>query len=69
MIEYTTKLRKEIDELIDKIESSESNILKKSIEASHVLAGVQIPAKVCTRTDLNCAGILRGQKHEPFLLF
>lgn len=38
MIKYTTKLRKETDELVDKIESSESNILKKSIEASHVLA-------------------------------
>ncbi|MFV0269150.1 MAG: RteC domain-containing protein, partial [Draconibacterium sp.] len=38
MLEYITKLRKETDELVDKIESSESNILKKSIEASHVLA-------------------------------
>lgn len=38
MIEYTAKLRKETDELIDRIESSDSNILKKSLEASHVLA-------------------------------
>jgi len=38
MFEYTTRLRKETDELIEKIESSESNILKKSLEASHVLA-------------------------------
>lgn len=39
MIEYVAKLRKETDELIDCIESSDSNILKKSLEASHVLAG------------------------------
>jgi len=38
MFEYTTKLRKETDELVDHIESSDNNILKKSIEASHVLA-------------------------------
>ncbi|SHE50047.1 RteC protein [Mariniphaga anaerophila] len=38
MNEYITKLRKETDELIDQIESSDSNILKKSLEASHVLA-------------------------------
>lgn len=38
MIEYITNLRKETDELIDCIESSDSNILKKSLEASHVLA-------------------------------
>lgn len=38
MNEYVRKLRKETDELVDKIESSESNVLKKSIEASHVLA-------------------------------
>jgi len=38
MFNYIMKLRKETDELIEKIESSESNILKKSLEASHVLA-------------------------------
>lgn len=38
MHEYVTKLRKETDELVDCIESSEGNILKKSVEASHVLA-------------------------------
>jgi hypothetical protein len=38
MFNYITKLRKETDELVEKIESSESNILKKSLEASHVLA-------------------------------
>ncbi len=38
MIDYITKLRKETDGLIDRIESSDSNILKKSLEASHVLA-------------------------------
>ncbi|MEZ5198406.1 MAG: RteC domain-containing protein [Bacteroidales bacterium] len=38
MLEYVTKLRKETDDVIDDIESSDSNILKKSIEASHVLA-------------------------------
>lgn len=38
MIEYVTKLRKETDEAIDNIESSDNNILKKSLEASHVLA-------------------------------
>ncbi|MFV0375979.1 MAG: hypothetical protein ACK5JD_01610 [Mangrovibacterium sp.] len=25
--------------------------------------------KLCSFADLKCAGILRGQKHEPFLLF
>lgn len=39
MIEYVAKLRKETDEAIDRIESSDFNILKKSLEASHVLAG------------------------------
>lgn len=38
MIEYITKLRKQTDELIDRIESSESNALKKSMEASLILA-------------------------------
>lgn len=38
MFNYIMKLRKETDELIEKIESSKSNILKKSLEASHVLA-------------------------------
>ena len=38
MNDYVRTLRKETDELVDEIESSESNILKKSIEASHVLA-------------------------------
>lgn len=38
MIEYTAKLRKQTDELIDSIESSDSNALKKSMEASLVLA-------------------------------
>jgi hypothetical protein len=38
MIEYTAKLRKQTDELIDRIESSDSNALKKSMEASLVLA-------------------------------
>ena len=38
MLEYVTKLRKETDEAIDNIESSDNNILKKSLEASHVLA-------------------------------
>ncbi|MDD4226169.1 MAG: RteC domain-containing protein [Mariniphaga sp.] len=38
MFEYTTKLRKETDELVDHIESSDNNILKKSLEASHILA-------------------------------
>ncbi len=37
MLEYVTKLSKETDEAIDRIESSDSNILKKSLEASHVL--------------------------------
>lgn len=40
MVDYIAKLRKETDELIDRIESSDSNILKKSIEASHVLGEV-----------------------------
>lgn len=38
MLEYVAKLRKETDEAIDRIESSDFNILKKSLEASHVLA-------------------------------
>lgn len=38
MLEYVAKLRKETDDAIDGIESSDSNILKKSLEASHVLA-------------------------------
>jgi hypothetical protein len=38
MYEYVRKIRKETDELVDQIESSDSNILKKSLEASHVLA-------------------------------
>ena len=38
MLEYVTKLRKETDEAIDNIESSDNNTLKKSLEASHVLA-------------------------------
>jgi hypothetical protein len=40
MLEYVAKLRKETDEAIDRIESSDSNILKKSLEASHILARV-----------------------------
>lgn len=38
MLEYVTKLRKETDDAIDCIESSDCNILKKSLDASHVLA-------------------------------
>ncbi len=38
MLEYISKLRKETDEDIERIESSDSNILKKSLEASHILA-------------------------------
>ena len=38
MIDYVNRLRKETDELVESIESSESNILKKSLEASRVLA-------------------------------
>lgn len=38
MLEYITKLRKETDEAIDCIESSDNNILKKSVEASRILA-------------------------------
>ncbi len=37
MLEYVAKLRKETDDAIDCIESSDSNILKKSLDASHVL--------------------------------
>lgn len=37
MLEYVAKLRKETDDAIEKIESSDSNILKKSLEASHIL--------------------------------
>ena len=38
MIEHIAKLRKQTDELIDRIESSDSNALKKSMEASLILA-------------------------------
>jgi hypothetical protein len=38
MLEYISKLRKETDEAINRIESSGFNVLKKSLEASHVLA-------------------------------
>ncbi len=38
MLEYITILRKETDDIVDGIESSENNILKKSLDASHVLA-------------------------------
>lgn len=38
MDKHVRKIRKESDELINQIESSDSNILKKSLEASHVLA-------------------------------
>ncbi|MBN2777042.1 MAG: RteC domain-containing protein [Bacteroidales bacterium] len=38
MLEYITNLRKQTDELIDNIESSNNNVLKKSLEASRVLA-------------------------------
>lgn len=38
MYKYVRKIRKETDELVDQIESSDSNILKKSLEASHVIA-------------------------------
>ena len=38
MIYFIAKLREETDELVESIESSDSNILKKSLEASHVLA-------------------------------
>lgn len=38
MVKYVAKLRKETDEAIDCIESSDANILKKSLEASRVLA-------------------------------
>ncbi|OJU36949.1 MAG: RteC protein [Bacteroidales bacterium 45-6] len=37
MLEYIAKLRKETDDAIETIESSDSNILKKSLEASHIL--------------------------------
>jgi hypothetical protein len=37
MLEYIAKLRKETDDAIEAIESSDSNILKKSLEASHIL--------------------------------
>ena len=37
MLEYVAKLRKETDDAIKEIESSDSNILKKSLEASHIL--------------------------------
>jgi hypothetical protein len=39
VLDYVAKLRKETDEAIDRIESSDFNILKKSLEASRVLAG------------------------------
>lgn len=38
MLEYITKLRKQTDERIESIESSNNNVLKKSLEASRVLA-------------------------------
>lgn len=38
MLEYITNLRKQTDELIESIESSNNNVLKKSLEASRVLA-------------------------------
>ncbi len=38
MLEYITNLRKQTDALIESIESSNNNVLKKSIEASRVLA-------------------------------
>lgn len=38
MLEYVAKLRKETDDAIDRIESSDNNILKKSLDASHILA-------------------------------
>lgn len=38
MVNYIAKLRKETDELVENIESSDYNILKKSLEASRVLA-------------------------------
>ncbi|MEA4808715.1 hypothetical protein SDC9_32297 [bioreactor metagenome] len=38
MLEYITKLRNETNDAIDRIESSDSSILKKSLDASHVLA-------------------------------
>jgi hypothetical protein len=38
MLEYVAKLRKETDDAIDRIESSDNNILKKSLYASHILA-------------------------------
>ena len=38
MLEYITNLRKQTDELIENIESSNTNVLKKSLEASRVLA-------------------------------
>ncbi|WP_346854536.1 RteC domain-containing protein [uncultured Draconibacterium sp.] len=38
MLEYITNLRKQTDELIESIESSNTNVLKKSLEASRVLA-------------------------------
>ena len=38
MVNYILKLRKETDELIENIESSDSNILKKSLAASQILA-------------------------------
>ena len=38
MLEYVAKLRKETDDAVDRVESSDSNILKKSLDASHILA-------------------------------
>ncbi|WP_346859667.1 RteC domain-containing protein [uncultured Draconibacterium sp.] len=38
MLEYITNLRKQTDEQIESIESSNTNVLKKSLEASRVLA-------------------------------
>ncbi len=38
MIDYVAQLRKETDDAVDLIESSDSNILKKSLDASHILA-------------------------------
>jgi hypothetical protein len=38
MVKYAAKLRKKTDEAIDRIESSDANILKKSLEASRILA-------------------------------
>ncbi|KAA6320067.1 hypothetical protein EZS27_030109, partial [termite gut metagenome] len=38
MIQFTSRLKKEVDADIEQIESSEVSMISKSLEASHVLA-------------------------------